>query len=804
MTVAQPDLSARRLAVHEARLFASSRDEQRLRRPLDAVIAAAAVALLVLGATLLQPTRAFERSLAGALSGSPAWLHNVWVVAYDVLALLAALALIATVVRRRWPLLLQCAAAAVTALVLVLLVVRFATGEWVSLAHTLGIGNGVAWPAAGITISAAVLLALAADVTAAARSLGAWAIAIASVAAVLAARTTPTGVMAALLAAVAASAVGRLVAGTAAGRVSREEALELLAGLGIADVSVQHFSRQADGVVLIDARIGDGDRLLVKVVGRDVAEQRRILRGWRSLIYRDGGASMALARVPGIEREALATLLAEVHDVPVWRVLTAGRRPGADQVLVLVADGERVAGLAEESLGPDFAASAWRAVRALHAARFAHLDLGPGSIALRTDGSVALTDFTDATTAADLDMINTDDAQLLVYLAVLIGPAQALASAQAALGGDELAGLLPFLQPPALPGDLRAAAKAATLDFQELRAATAAAAGVDLPELARLRRITIGSLLRSALLVLAAWAIISYFAKLDVDQLRDAFEDAVIPLIVAGFVFAQLPRLTQAVSTLGSVPARLPFLPVYAMQLATNFLNVALPSAAARMALSIRFFQRQGVPPATAVVSGLLDSFVGNVVQAILLGGLLLFSEMSLDFETGGSSTSGGGNDYTAIVVIGIACVLAVAIVLLSGRLRRQILSRLHTWWPEMRAAAGTLRSRHKLAQIVLGNLGTELLFAISLTLFVHAFGGNISLIEALFVNLTASLIVMFVPVPGGIGVAEGALVVGLTGFGISQDVAFAAVISYRISNFYLPPIWGWGAMRWLEQNGYL
>ena len=804
MTVAQPDLSARRLAVHEARLFASSRDEQRLRRPLDAVIAAAAVALLVLGATLLQPTRAFERSLAGALSGSPAWLHNVWVVAYDVLALLAALALIATVVRRRWPLLLQCAAAAVTALVLVLLVVRFATGEWVSLAHTLGIGNGVAWPAAGITISAAVLLALAADVTAAARSLGAWAIAIASVAAVLAARTTPTGVMAALLAAVAASAVGRLVAGTAAGRVSREEALELLAGLGIADVSVQHFSRQADGVVLIDARIGDGDRLLVKVVGRDVAEQRRILRGWRSLIYRDGGASMALARVPGIEREALATLLAEVHDVPVWRVLTAGRRPGADQVLVLVADGERVAGLAEESLGPDFAASAWRAVRALHAARFAHLDLGPGSIALRTDGSVALTDFTDATTAADPDMINTDDAQLLVYLAVLIGSEQALASAQAALGGDELAGLLPFLQPPALPGDLRAAAKAATLDFQELRAATAAAAGVDLPELARLRRITIGSLLRSALLVLAAWAIISYFAKLDVEQLRDAFEDAVIPLIVAGFVFAQLPRLTQAVSTLGSVPARLPFLPVYAMQLATNFLNVALPSAAARMALSIRFFQRQGVPPATAVVSGLLDSFVGNVVQAILLGGLLLFSEMSLDFETGGSSTSGGGNDYTAIVLIGIACVLAVAIVLLSGRLRRQILSRLHTWWPEMRAAAGTLRSRHKLAQIVLGNLGTELLFAISLTLFVHAFGGNISLIEALFVNLTASLIVMFVPVPGGIGVAEGALVVGLTGFGISQDVAFAAVISYRISNFYLPPIWGWGAMRWLEQNGYL
>jgi glycosyltransferase 2 family protein len=804
MTVARPDLDARRLAVPEARLFASARDEQRLRRPLDAVIAVAATGLLALATWLLQPTRPFERSLASALGNSPGWLHNLWVVGYDLVAVLAAAALAATVVRRRWPLFLQCVVAAVTAFLLVLVVARSTTGDWVSAAHTLGIGHGVAWPAAGITIAAAVLLALAADVTAPARSLGTWAIAVAAVAAVLAARTTPTGVLAALLAAVAASAVGRLAAGTAAGRVSREEALELLAGLGITDVQVQRFSRQADGVVLIDVHRGADERLLVKVLGRDVAEQRRILRGWRSLIYRDGGASMALARVPGIEREALATLLAEVHDVPVWRVLTAGRRPGSDQVLVLVADGERVAALEGGSLSPGFAASAWSAVGAMHAARFAHLDLGPGSIAVRRDGSVALTDFTDATTAADPDMINTDNAQLLVYLAVLIGPERALASAQQALTRDQLAAILPVLQPPALPGDLRAAARAAKLDFDELRTTTATAAGVEVPDLARLRRITIGSLLRSGLLVLAAWAIISYFTQIDVDELRDAFEDAVIPLIVAGFLFAQLPRLTQAVSTLGSVPARLPFLPVYAMQLATNFLNVALPSAAARMALSIRFFQRQGVPPATAVVSGLLDSFIGNVVQAILLAGLLLFSEMSLDFDTGGSSTSGGGNEYTAIVAIGILCVVAVAVVLLSGGLRRRIGSRLHTWWPEMKAAAGTLRSRHKLAQLVVGNLGTELLFAVSLTLFVHAFDGNISLIEALFVNLTASLVVMFVPVPGGIGVAEGALVVGLTGFGVSQDVAFAAVISYRISNFYLPPIWGWGAMRWLETKGYL
>lgn len=62
----------------------------------------------------------------------------------------------------------------------------------------------------------------------------------------------------------------------------------------------------------------------------------------------------------------------------------------------------------------------------------------------------------------------------------------------------------------------------------------------------------------------------------------------------------------------------------------------------------------------------------------------------------------------------------------------------------------------------------------------------------------------MFIPVPGGIGVSEGALVFGLTAFGLSQDVAFAATISYRVATFYLPPVWGWLAMNWLEKRSYI
>ena len=65
---------------------------------------------------------------------------------------------------------------------------------------------------------------------------------------------------------------------------------------------------------------------------------------------------------------------------------------------------------------------------------------------------------------------------------------------------------------------------------------------------------------------------------------------------------------------------------MYALQLAISYVNLAIPTAAARIAVNVRFFQRQGVPPGAAVATGALDGVSGFIVQAILLSTLLLFS----------------------------------------------------------------------------------------------------------------------------------------------------------------------------------
>ncbi len=71
-------------------------------------------------------------------------------------------------------------------------------------------------------------------------------------------------------------------------------------------------------------------------------------------------------------------------------------------------------------------------------------------------------------------------------------------------------------------------------------------------------------------------------------------------------------------------------------------------------------------------------------------------------------------------------------------------------------------------------------------------------------INISVSLLASIVPVPGGVGVAEFGLALGLTSAGMTPEPAVAAVLLYRIATFYLPPLWGFFALRWLQRNRYL
>jgi uncharacterized membrane protein YbhN (UPF0104 family) len=200
------------------------------------------------------------------------------------------------------------------------------------------------------------------------------------------------------------------------------------------------------------------------------------------------------------------------------------------------------------------------------------------------------------------------------------------------------------------------------------------------------------------------------------------------------------------------------------------------------------------------VTAGAIDSFASTVVQFVLLGLLLLFSEFSLDVELDAPSDE---SLRLLLVLVGLA-VVAVLGVLAVGRVRTAIAGRVRLWWPEVREAVLGLRQSHKLGLLLGGSLATEVLFAAALGLFANALGYDVGLVELLLVNISVSLLASFVPVPGGVGVAEFGLTVGLTATGMPEEAALTAALLYRAATFYLPPLWGFVAFRRLQQNAYL
>ncbi len=71
-------------------------------------------------------------------------------------------------------------------------------------------------------------------------------------------------------------------------------------------------------------------------------------------------------------------------------------------------------------------------------------------------------------------------------------------------------------------------------------------------------------------------------------------------------------------------------------------------------------------------------------------------------------------------------------------------------------------------------------------------------------INISVSLFSTLVPVPGGIGVTELGLTVGLSAAGMSEEAALTTAVLYRIAVFYLPPLWGFFALRSLQRRQYL
>lgn len=780
------------------RVFASGVDAPRARRPTDVVLLLGA-ALAVLGLSLLAPsTGALDAAVAGAVAALPMLAGWFWEISFDLLPMWAAALVVAALVPRgRRPLALEQLLAVVLAF-LAAAAAGLATGaSWSSLVEALVTTRPEGtYPAMRLAVTSAVIVTTSPHLSRPLRHAGRWVLALGTAGGLALGVTGAAGAVAGLAVGVGAAALVHLVVGSPGGRLPLEKVTAALADLHVHATGLRHADLGARGVALVTGRTPDGRPLLVKVYGRDAWDGQLISSLWLSLWYRDTTPSTRLNRLQQVEHEAFATLLAERAGVPVLPVVAAGLASGRDALLVVEAEGRPLTD--EEHVDDEVVRGLWRAVSALHHTGMAHGQLTPDRLVLRPDGSAALADFGAAVVAARDTQRLADRAELLVTSAVLVGPESAVAIAREMIGADGLTDVLPLLQPAAVEPELRKAVKERDWSIADLRARAADAAGAEIPELEKLRRVSVGSFVQTALVIAVAYVIISAIAGIGWSTLVAEFREANLWWVLAAIAVAPLIQVAQAFSTLGASERPVRYGPVLALQFAIQFLALAVPSSAARVGLAVRFFQKAGATTTAAAAVGLIDSLCGFVIQALIIVVVALTGVVSLTLPSqadGGVSING-----TTLALVGGLLVVAVVVALSLPRVRGFLRSRA----ADSKVALAVLHSRRNVLMLFFGNLAAQSLFAVVLGLSLLAFGERATFAELLLVNTLVSLFAGLMPVPGGIGVTEAALTAGLSALGIPSTAALSAAIVYRIATYYLPPAYGAPAMGWLRRNSYI
>ncbi|MGH3479320.1 MAG: lysylphosphatidylglycerol synthase domain-containing protein, partial [Nocardioidaceae bacterium] len=477
-------------------------------------------------------------------------------------------------------------------------------------------------------------------------------------------------------------------------------------------------------------------------------------------------------------------------------VMAALGDPGDAVVVTRQPDIEPMESLPPEAVSDEDLVELWREAASLHAAGISHGRLNTSRVILN-EGRPMLVGFAAATLGAPQSSIDIDVAELLVSCAILVGPQRTLRSAIEGAGADAVIGSLPYLQRAALSPHTRDRARAEEVALNTLRAEAAKTTGVPEPAVTPMRRITARDFLTTAAVAVAAYLLISQLAEVGFSTIWDALLNAEPAWLVTGLLLAQIGLIPEAISLRGAVVTPLPLLPCVALKSANKFVGLTVPGSAGTIAVTVRFIQRMGGKTGEALASGAVDDVAEKAVQILSILIVLPFVDLNVDT----SDIHIGAPDAGLVTAIVIAVIVSILVICLVPAVRDKIVPPMREGFAALRQV---LRNRRKRQELFGGNLAGELLFALTLGAVCLGFGVHLSLAELLVVNLAASSLAGLIPAPGGVGAAEATLTACLVAFGVDDSTAFAIAITHRLCTNYLPPIWGYASLKWLERNGYI
>ncbi|WP_285547000.1 lysylphosphatidylglycerol synthase transmembrane domain-containing protein [Streptomyces lavendulae] len=596
----------------------------------------------------------------------------------------------------------------------------------------------------------------------------------------------------------------------------------------------------------------DGPPLDVTVVDREQQAQGFFYRVWRRMTLRGITTRRSIQSLrQALEQEALLAYAAIAAGANAPKLIATSEL-GPDAVMLVYEHlgGRNLDALADEEITDELTRNAWEQVRALQSRRIAHRRLTGDALVVDRSGKVILTDLRGGEIAAGDLVLRMDVAQLLTTLGLRVGAERSVASAVSVLGPDTVADCLPLLQPIALSRSTRAtlrrlareradrqreavlessrAAKAAREAGSEAGSATAATSAAadrkaekralddalegareeDLlsqirqqvllirpqapVEPARLERIRPRTLVSFIAGAFGAYFLLTQLAHVDFATI---IGQAQWGWVGAALAFSVLTYFAAAMSLLGFVPERVPFLRTVVAQVAGSFVKLVAPAAVGGVALNTRFLQRAGVRPGLAVASVGASQLFGLASHILLL--------LAFGYLTGTEKTPEMAPSRTVIAGLLTVAVL-VLVVTAVPFLRKFVVTRVRALFagvvPRM---LDVLQRPQKLVTGIGGMLLLTGCFVMCLDASIRAFGGGeaISYASIAVVFLAGNALGSAAPTPGGMGAVETTLTLGLIAAGLEKEVAISAVLLFRLMTFWLPVLPGWVSFNFLTRK---
>jgi uncharacterized membrane protein YbhN (UPF0104 family)/tRNA A-37 threonylcarbamoyl transferase component Bud32 len=591
-------------------------------------------------------------------------------------------------------------------------------------------------------------------------------------------------------------AIGLAVRYAAGSASQRPPATEIAAALAAGDMAVAAIRRVTQSSAGVEGSrhyevvTRDGGQLDVVVFDRDqqaagtfyrlyrlVRVRRQVARGWPLSVERT------------VERQALLSYATQDADVPTPRLHTVVRV--GPEAAVLAYEHCEGTTLAERNRCTDAdLRCVWDTVTRLHACHVAHRGLTADHILFTPDGQVMLLDPGDGDVAASELQVRLDLAQLILELALYVGPEKSAQLAVEKVGADTLAGVVPLLQPVALVRSTRHALRRRRDVLPALRKALQTAVPSDEVVPVQLERIRARTLVTLVASVAAVYLLAGELAQASLGRLlRSAdWRWGLVALALSALTYAG-----AALSVSGFVAQRLGFVRTLLVQVASSFVTLVTPAAVGGVALNVRFLQRRKVPSPVAVASIAVSQVVALTLHILLLA---VFGAIA---GTGNKSPINPPK-WSYFVVAGLLVLAGAVLAFPAGR--RLVRARVSpTFGQVLPRLLEVAQDPRKLIEGVGGALLLSLAYIACLAACVAAFGGSVPIAKIGVVYLTGSALGSIIPTPGGLGAVEAALTAGLTAAGVPGGVAAGSVLLFRLLTFWLPVPVGWAALHYLERE---